>query len=224
MPSNMWLYRIISCSHPSVLYFRRPLNSGLPSPQHTLCILYPDHPLFVHTLYYVFVPIFSLSTPVIVAGQSSTRQLCVCIYTAPSLSSVFEPSYFDFCFLCINTDHTLYSVFVLGSLTILFSGNDLVWWCFISGSSRLQLLYSVFSRIIASSSPLLFVLNGPSHFLHIYLVLLYRESPRSSTMHFSPDHSLFSLYSRSVHASGPPLLGPLFSPSGISLLCPLYHY
>jgi hypothetical protein len=29
MPSNMWLYRIISCSHPSVLYFRRPLNSGV---------------------------------------------------------------------------------------------------------------------------------------------------------------------------------------------------
>ena len=91
----------------------------------TLC-LYPHHPLFVHTLYYVFVLICYLSTPVIVAGQSSTRQLCVCIYTTPSLSSVFEPSNVDFCFLCFNTDHTLYSVFVSGSSTILFSGNDLV--------------------------------------------------------------------------------------------------
>ena len=299
--SNLWLYRIISCSHPSVLCFRRPLNSGLfPGDPSSLLILWLptllcfhlDHHLVVTSnVWFILGPSYFHSSNLCVYPtiHSSSHLIYICIRTFPSASSpvgvftraisstylvyfVFGPSslcshsllcvwthmFFpyardccrtiiytttlclylysslfigcvrtsnvDFRFLSFNTDHTLYSVFLSGSSTILFSGNDLVWWRFISGSSRLQLLYSVFSRIIASSSPLLFVLNGPSHLRHIYLLLLYRESPRSSIMHFYPDHSLFSLYSRSVLASGSSLLGPLFSSSGISLLCPLYHY
>ena len=73
-------------------------------------------------------------------------------------------------------------------------------------------------------SPLICALPWPSHLLHLFLVLLYRESPRSSIMHFYPDCSLFFfLCSRSVLSPWSSLLGPLLSPSGISLLCPLYH-
>ena len=41
IPSNLWLYRIISCSHHSVLCFRRPLSSPL------IYGLYSDHHLFI---------------------------------------------------------------------------------------------------------------------------------------------------------------------------------
>jgi len=191
IPSNLWLYLIISYSHPSVLCFRRPLNSGLfPGDPSSLLILWfcklanpslptllcfhLDHPLVItsnvwfilgpssfhssnlclyptihsssHLIYicirtfpsasspvgvftraisstlpipYVCIRIIlSLFTlyimclfhlfslyPVIVAGQSPTRQLCLCIYTAPSLSPVFEPSNVDFYFLCFSIMH-----------------------------------------------------------------------------------------------------------------------
>jgi len=41
IPSNMWLYRISSCSHTSVLCFHCPLNAGL----------YPDDPCFLLILW-----------------------------------------------------------------------------------------------------------------------------------------------------------------------------
>ena len=77
--------------------------------------------------------------------------------------------------VCLYQHHKLFAK------SVLFSGNVLDNWLFIS----------VFSMIIASSSPLICVLNGPSHLSNLYLVLLYRESPRSAIMHFYPDYSLF---------------------------------
>ena len=85
--------------------------------------------------------------------------------------------------LCLYQHHQLFAN------SILFSGNVLVSWLFISGSSYLH--YPVFTRIIASFSPLISLLNGPSHLPHVYLVLLYRECSRSSIMQFYPDCSLF---------------------------------
>jgi hypothetical protein len=41
IPSNLWLYRISSCSHTSVLCLHRPLNAGL----------YPGDPFFLLILW-----------------------------------------------------------------------------------------------------------------------------------------------------------------------------
>ena len=156
---HLFILPICACIRPSTLvsepfFLRRTILSLFTFsnmcffPQHHLLVLSPSSCLFPeHHLLEISVPFesrpFSLFPLYYVLASEPSSPSPLCTMVLPGSFS------FDIFFQCFNPDHTLYFVFVSGSSTILFSGNVLV--CiFVSGSSHLQLLYSVCTRIIAS--------------------------------------------------------------------------
>jgi hypothetical protein len=112
--SNMCFY---SQHHLFVLYLPPCLL-----PEHHLfdiSVMFESRPFSLFPLYYVF------------ASEPSSPNPLYTMFLPGSFN-------FDILFQCFNPDHTLYCVFVSWSSTILFSGNVLVCWIFISGSSPLN--------------------------------------------------------------------------------------